>query len=801
MATQEQKQALTALYVGYYDRAPDPDGLQFWIDQIDNGREFSTIAADFAAAPEALAKYPYLSTPDVSTPSTFITSIYLNLFGRTPDQAGLDFWTGVLNDGSVSVAEMIEEIIMGAVNDEDAGTFDKTVLDNKIEVGLDFAESTADVSGFEFDADAKMAAEAAVNGVTEDPATVEAAKAATDAYLAGETNQGDTLTLTAGEDVLTGTAANDTFSAPLVASTFGIQVQTLNATDTLDGGEGTDRLNVTLNDSGGFGGSTTGSPLISNVEQFFVRAVSDSDFDMTGVSGAEQLWNDRSTAQLDFKNVQEGAVIGLNGARAQTSVDYAAGVLGDDFTQTVVAQGAGTATQAVDLNIDTAGSDMITGLNLNAASGVNNIVLEDDAASIADLTISGDAALMLAADGNFSSIETVEATAYTGDLELDISGQADGSELNVALGGGDDALTVAAGVVYDADLTDADDTLATLDGGEGTDNLVLDLEGYAFTDGLQDFNFGKVSGFETLTIARDAVLDSNPTGDELDLSETGFTSLVVDAAINVNGDVTIVGSEDLGTITLNGEVATTAGSVILEDLETVELNANADVTADLVAEELVSATLNVGEDVTVDVQSLSADLLETLTVNLGENGVLTGPTAGSAAALTTVTVTGGADSFASYVFGGEEESLSTIDLSGMAGADGESADSDAGADIEFVGDVGNDLSILIGSGDLDYISNDLGAGTLMDAQGDDRETFSFTGEDIGLIDIAGFTSGVGSNGDRIDFSAFEAVSGLNDLEITFDGTNTTIVAADGEFDGTITIQGADLSTDAFNFIF
>tara|TARA_R110002049_G_scaffold84221_1_gene214420 strand:- start:1470 stop:3788 length:2319 start_codon:yes stop_codon:yes gene_type:complete len=772
MATQEQKQALTALYVGYYDRAPDPDGLQFWIDQIDNGREFSTIAADFAAAPEALAKYPYLSTPDVSTPSTFITSIYLNLFGRTPDQAGLDFWTGVLNDGSVSVAEMIEEIIMGAVNDEDAGTFDKTVLDNKIEVGLDFAESTADVSGFEFDADAKLAAEAAVNGVTEDPATVEAAKAATDAFIDGETNVGTSFALTSGEDQLVGTAANDTFTAALESSVFGLR-QTLNNVDVIDGGEGVDRLNVTLD--GDFA-----APTVSNVEQFYVRAAGGNvNLDMTGVSGAEQLWNDRSTAQLDFKNVQEGAVIGLNGARAQTSVDYAGGVLGDDFTQTVVAQGAGTATQAVDLNIDTAGGDMITGLNLNAASGVNNIVLEDDAASIADLTISGDAALMLAADGNFSSIETVDATAYTGDLELDISGQNVGTDLNVALGGGADSLTVNVETLTAADEED----LAMLDGGEGEDNLTLN--GFSAAADISALNFANVSGFEQLTLDFPTIDVADNT---LDLSETEFTSLVVDGGISGTtggtGTFTIVGSEDFNAITVNEEVS--AGTFTLEGFETLTLNANDDVTADFVAEDLVDLTLTLDEDSTFTVASLNADAMESMTLNLGDDSDFVGPTSGTAAALATIDINGGDDSTAQYTFGGEEESLATVDMTDMSGA----------TTLTFVGDIEADLSFLIGNGDLTY--------TGFDADEDDRETFGFTGDEIGTINIDGFTSGVGSNGDRIDFSAFEAVSGLNDLEIVFDdggSGNTVITAADGEFDGSITIQGTDLSTDAFNFIF
>jgi len=71
MATTAQIDSIVALYAGYFDRAPDPIGLQFWIDQIENGREFNTIAADFAASPEAEALYPYLTAPALVTPTAF----------------------------------------------------------------------------------------------------------------------------------------------------------------------------------------------------------------------------------------------------------------------------------------------------------------------------------------------------------------------------------------------------------------------------------------------------------------------------------------------------------------------------------------------------------------------------------------------------------------------------------------------------------------------------------------------------------------------------------------------------------
>ncbi|WP_084789001.1 DUF4214 domain-containing protein [Ruegeria sp. TM1040] len=49
----EDRDFLVSLYVGYFNRAPDPAGLQFWIDQVEAGRDTNTIAADFAASPEA----------------------------------------------------------------------------------------------------------------------------------------------------------------------------------------------------------------------------------------------------------------------------------------------------------------------------------------------------------------------------------------------------------------------------------------------------------------------------------------------------------------------------------------------------------------------------------------------------------------------------------------------------------------------------------------------------------------------------------------------------------------------------
>ncbi len=116
MATVAQINAITGLYVAYFNRAPDPLGLQFWIDQLDDGRDFNTIASDFAASQEAIDIYPFLASPDVSSPSAFVTSVYANLFNRVPEKEGLDFWVDVINSGAVAPGDMVEEILLGAQN-------------------------------------------------------------------------------------------------------------------------------------------------------------------------------------------------------------------------------------------------------------------------------------------------------------------------------------------------------------------------------------------------------------------------------------------------------------------------------------------------------------------------------------------------------------------------------------------------------------------------------------------------------------------------------------------------------------
>ncbi len=75
-------------------RLPDPQGLRFWLAQYAAGMDLQTIYAHFLASPERQDRYPSDQTDD-----EFLTQLYLDAFGRSPDASGFEFWQNQLAGG------------------------------------------------------------------------------------------------------------------------------------------------------------------------------------------------------------------------------------------------------------------------------------------------------------------------------------------------------------------------------------------------------------------------------------------------------------------------------------------------------------------------------------------------------------------------------------------------------------------------------------------------------------------------------------------------------------------------------
>lgn len=162
---------ITSLYIGYFDRAPDPAGLSYWVGRSAAGMSLLEIANSFAVQSESLAEYSYLANPNGSTPVEFITAIYENLFDRGPDAAGLNYWLNQLESGTPP-GRMVVDIISGAQGD------DALAVANQVSVGLYYVSELQE-NDCEY---TRESAIAVIDEVTADPATVIDGYAEVDEY-------------------------------------------------------------------------------------------------------------------------------------------------------------------------------------------------------------------------------------------------------------------------------------------------------------------------------------------------------------------------------------------------------------------------------------------------------------------------------------------------------------------------------------------------------------------------------------------------------------------------------------------
>ncbi len=91
------QKSIIGLYVAYYNRAPDQEGLNYWTNVAATAGSSATllsISKNFQNHQKFAEEYPAsLSTTE------FVTKIYHNMLNRAPDSEGLNFWVTVLDNG------------------------------------------------------------------------------------------------------------------------------------------------------------------------------------------------------------------------------------------------------------------------------------------------------------------------------------------------------------------------------------------------------------------------------------------------------------------------------------------------------------------------------------------------------------------------------------------------------------------------------------------------------------------------------------------------------------------------------
>ncbi len=101
------------LYEAAFNRTPDAPGLAFWINQLDQGMSVRQAAQGFVGSAEFQARYGV----DPSA-SQLVSSFYQNILDRPAEQAGFDFWFGILNNRPDQRATVLEGIANSAENQD-----------------------------------------------------------------------------------------------------------------------------------------------------------------------------------------------------------------------------------------------------------------------------------------------------------------------------------------------------------------------------------------------------------------------------------------------------------------------------------------------------------------------------------------------------------------------------------------------------------------------------------------------------------------------------------------------------------
>lgn len=131
---------LVELYIAYFDRAPDAEGLNFWTRALLNGTGLDQAADFFFDQPETRALYGQQMDTDA-----FVNAVYGNVLGRGPDDAGRLFWADAIDTGAVTQGQFIRSFLAGARAEPPADASseftkqqnaDRAFLDSKTDIGL-----------------------------------------------------------------------------------------------------------------------------------------------------------------------------------------------------------------------------------------------------------------------------------------------------------------------------------------------------------------------------------------------------------------------------------------------------------------------------------------------------------------------------------------------------------------------------------------------------------------------------------------------------------------------------------------
>lgn len=105
-------QQVEELYVAYFSRAADPGGFDYWTNLLDGSPDnarLGLLSSAFATSGEYRAAYSQ------ATNELKVAAVYEHLFSRSAEQAGIDYWAGLMNSNKLTLDNVVTAIAKGAL--------------------------------------------------------------------------------------------------------------------------------------------------------------------------------------------------------------------------------------------------------------------------------------------------------------------------------------------------------------------------------------------------------------------------------------------------------------------------------------------------------------------------------------------------------------------------------------------------------------------------------------------------------------------------------------------------------------
>jgi Ca2+-binding RTX toxin-like protein len=134
---------IVELYVAFFNRTPDADGLEYWLHQTHAGTSINSISESFYLAGVQFSSLTGYSSS--MSNQAFVNVVYKNVLGRTSgaDVEGLAYWTKKLASGEETHGSLVSSILDSAHTFKGDPTFGwvANLLDNKVNVAKTVAVS------------------------------------------------------------------------------------------------------------------------------------------------------------------------------------------------------------------------------------------------------------------------------------------------------------------------------------------------------------------------------------------------------------------------------------------------------------------------------------------------------------------------------------------------------------------------------------------------------------------------------------------------------------------------------------